>query len=504
MAASIQGSDVIEIADVEITDIAIHSQKVTPASAFIAVNGVALDGHDFLPEAAARGAAALIVEDESRVPSDYEGTVARVSNARVALNHFAGRFFGDPGDALFCVGITGTDGKSSVAWMVEAVLHGCGTPTGIIGTVDHHFIDAHSRRHTWPGATTPPPLAMQERLGQLRSLGARAVALEATSQGLSQSRISSVPLDVAVFTNLAHDHLDYHHTVDAYFEAKDRLFTEVLAATPKDPCHAIINIDTPYGARIRVPAKATMSTYGAWDTSADLRYQVCESGLHGSLVRLRRVTGEQVEFHLPMLGAFNAANAAAAVAVGIAAGHEFDACVEALAAFSGVPGRAQRVGRSASRFVLVDYAHNPQAFDKLLPAVKDAMQRERPGAQLVTVFGCGGDRDRTKRPLMLQSALRSSDKVVITMDNPRSEDPEGIVQEMASGVSPADEDRFTVILDRKSAIEAAVAAAGPHDVIMILGKGHERYQVIGAKTLPYEGDDVIAEACLPAREQARF
>lgn len=495
MAGRVRGSSSIDIAD-----IAIHSQKVTPASLFVAVHGIALDGHDFLPEAAERGAAALVVEDESRVPAEFKGTVVAVSSARAALNHIASRFFGDPGNALFCVGITGTDGKSTVAWMVEAVLNGCGTPTAVIGTVDHHFVDGHSR-HAWPGATTPPPLAMQERLAQLHALGAQAVALEATSQGLSQSRISGVPLDVALFTNLAHDHLDYHGHVDAYFEAKDRLFSEVLAATPKTPCHAIINIDTPFGARIRVPKKATRTTYGAWDTGADVRYQVRESALAGSVIQLAYAEQKPIDLRLPMLGAFNAANAAGAVAVGLAAGHDFGVCVGALGTFTGVPGRAQRVGHFASQIVFVDYAHDPQAFDELLPTVKEAMSHERPGAQLITVFGCGGDRDRAKRPLMLQSALRSSDKVIITMDNPRSEEPEGITREIMFGVRSADEERLLVHLDRKLAIEAAVAMARDRDVIMILGKGHERYQIIGRDSLPYDGDDVIAEACLQGRAQ---
>lgn len=497
--ARVRGSglaSIADLADIHIADIAIHSKKVTLASVFIAINGVAADGHDHLPEAAKRGAAALVVEDASRVPADYEGVVVQVENARAMLNHLAARFFGNPGDSLYCVGITGTDGKSTVAWMVEAVLNGCGTPTGVIGTVDHHFTGADSQTHTWPGATTPPPLAMQQRLGELRALGARAVALEATSQGLSQSRITSVPLDVAVFTNLAHDHLDYHGTLDAYFLAKDRLFTEVLASTTKSPCHAIINIDTAYGARIQVPPQATMSTYGAWGTNADVRYQVRESGLDGSHIRVAR-SGEEAEFHLPMFGCFNAANAAASVAVGLAAGHELGACVEALASFSGVPGRVQQVAPSGGRLVLVDYAHNPQAFDKLLPALREAMQRERPGAKLITVFGCGGDRDRAKRPLMLQSALRFSDRVFVTMDNPRSEDPERIALEMAAGVG-ADERRFMVILDRKRAVEEAILSASARDVVVILGKGHERYQVVGSETFPYEGDASIAEASLRA------
>ena len=394
---------------------------------------------------------------------------------------------------MFCVGVTGTDGKTTVTWMAEAVLVGCGTPTGVIGTVNHHF-----REHTWPGDTTPPPLALQARLSQFRALGARAVALEATSQGLSQSRVSSVPFDVAVFTNLTRDHLDYHRTLEAYFEAKERLFTEALAASPKSPRLAIINVDTPHGARIRVPAEATKWTYGRRGSGADLTYQVVTAGLFQSAFRLQ-AWGEEAELRLPMMGEFNGANALAAVAVGIAAGHGFRASVEALGRFAGVPGRSQRVVHPGDKAVFIDYAHDPDAFEKLLGTARAAMRRERPEhpeARLVTVFGCGGDRDRGKRPLMLKAALRSSDRVVITSDNPRSEDPRAIVDEILTGLeSEADEERTLVELDRTKAIHLALESTAESDVVMVLGKGHEPYQIVGAERLPYS-DHAVVQATL--------
>jgi len=487
-AATVRGSDTIDVAR-----IVIDSKKVTPASLFVAVKGVALDGHDFLREAALRGAASLVVEDEARVPPGFAGAVVVVPRARAALNHLASRFFGDPGRDLFCVGVTGTDGKTTVAWMAEAALAGGGMPTGVIGTVDHHFAG-----HTWPGDTTPPPLALQERLSQLRALGARAVALEATSQGLSQSRVSSVPFDVAVFTNLTRDHLDYHRTLEAYFQAKERLFTEALAATPKSPCRAIINVDTPHGARIRVPARATRWTYGRRGSGADLTYEVVTTGLSGSVFRLE-AWGEEAELRLPMLGGFNGANALCAVAVGVAAGCDFRASVEALSRFAGVPGRVQRVVHPGDKAVFIDYAHDPDAFEKVLGTARAAMRRERPGARLVTVFGCGGDRDRGKRPLMLEAALRSSDRVVLTSDNPRSEDPRAIVDEILTGLaSPADEERIVVELDRTRAIRGAIASTAESDVVMVLGKGHEPHQIIGLERVPHS-DYAVALAALGQR-----
>jgi UDP-N-acetylmuramoyl-L-alanyl-D-glutamate--2,6-diaminopimelate ligase len=485
MAMTMRGSDPGSVAK-----IVIDSKKVFPASLFIAINGIALDGHDYLEEAARRGASVLVVEDETRVPSGFAGAVVVVPDGRAALNHLASRFFGDPGRNMFCVGVTGTDGKTTVAWMAEAVLAGCGMNVGVIGTVDHHFGE-----HRWPGDTTPPPLALQERLSQFLALGARAVALEATSQGLSQSRVGSVPFDVAVFTNMTRDHLDYHRTLEAYFEAKERLFTEALAATTKSPCYAIINVDTPYGARIRVPPNATKWTYGRRGSGAELEYEVLSSGLTESVFRLA-AWGKEAELTLPMLGEFNAANALAAVAVGMAAGHPFQACVESLRHLAGVPGRVQRVAHAGRKAVFIDYAHDPDAFEKLLGTVKIAMRRERPDGRLVTAFGCGGDRDRGKRPLMLEAALRWSDRVVITSDNPRSEDPRAIAQEILEGLeSPADEARILVELDREKAIEVAIESAADSDVIMVLGKGHEPYQIVGDQRLPFS-DYAVARATL--------
>lgn len=482
-ALTVRGPEAVEVAAV-----CIDSRKVAPNALFIAIDGVALDGHDFLPMAVARGATALVVEDEARVPQEFKGAVIVTPDARAALNHIASRFFGDPGREMFCVGITGTDGKTTVAWMTEAVLAGCGKPTAVIGTVDHHFGE-----HRWPGDTTPPPLALQERLAQLAALGARAVALEATSQGLSQSRVGSVPFDVAVFTGLTRDHLDYHGTLEAYFEAKERLFTEALAASTKSPCHAIVNVDTEYGARIRVPARARKWTYGRRGSGADVTYEVVTSGLWESVFRLT-ASREDAELRLPMMGAFNGANASAAVAVGIAAGYSFAACVEALSRFSGVPGRVQRVVHPGDKAVFVDYAHDPDAFDKLLSTVRAALRHERPDGKLVTVFGCGGDRDRGKRPLMLQAALRCSDRVIVTSDNPRSEDPSAIVGDILAG-EPSSEGRVQIELDRTAAIVMALDSTSEQDVVMILGKGHEPYQITGDRRVAHS-DYAVAEASL--------
>lgn len=478
--------------EVEVISIANDSKQVVAGSLFIAIKGIAQDGHDFLPQAVARGASALLVEDASRVPSEFSGAVTVVADGRAALNRLAGRFFGDPGRKLFCVGVTGTDGKTTVTHMAEAVLAAAGIPTAVIGTVDHHF-----GAHRWPGDTTPPPLVMQARLAEFLGLGARAVALEATSQGLSQARVNGVPFDVAVFTNLTRDHLDYHRTLDGYFEAKQRLFTEALASSPKRDCFAIINVDTPYGSRLRVPSRATRWTYGRVGSGADLEVETLATSLAGSVFRLR-AWGKEAELRLPMLGAFNGENALAAIAIGVAAGGDFFAAVEALGRFSGVPGRVQRVVHAGDKTVFIDYAHSPDAFEKVLGTVRAALQRERSGGRLLTLFGCGGDRDRGKRPLMLESALRHSDRVIITTDNPRSEDPEAIAAEMLAGATSAqDRARVTVELDRTRAIELALESTTDADVVMLLGKGHEDYQLVGNERRAHS-DYAVAAAKLGA------
>lgn len=479
----VRGSD-----DIEIERIVIDSRLATSGSLFVAIKGIVQDGHDHVSEAVARGAAALVVEHETRVPAGFAGAVVVASQGRDALNHLVSRFFGDPGNEMFCVGITGTDGKTSVAWMTEAVLAGCGLPTAVIGTVDHHF-----GSHCWPGDTTPPPLVLQERLAQFRALGARAVAMEATSQGLSQSRVGSVPFDVAIFTTLTRDHLDYHRSMEAYFEAKARLFTEALCASTKPRRHAIINIDTEYGARICVPQGVTTLTYGRWGCGADLEYKVVSTGLAESRFLLRAWTDE-AELHLPMMGDFNGANALAAVAVGLAAGYEFHACVRSLHGFAGVPGRVQRIEHCGELEVLVDYAHDPDAFDRVLSAARDAMRWERSKSQLLTVFGCGGDRDRGKRPLMLRAALRHSDRVIITSDNPRTEDAMGIIKEILAGLpSASDASKIVVEPERAQAIRTALQAAGERDVVMILGKGHEPYQLIGGQRFSFSDCGVVED-----------
>ncbi|MCA9625717.1 MAG: UDP-N-acetylmuramyl-tripeptide synthetase, partial [Myxococcales bacterium] len=302
-----------------------------------------------------------------------------------------------------------------------------------------------------------------------------------------------------VFTNLTRDHLDYHHTLEAYFDAKERLFTETLAQSPKPSPHAIINLDTPYGARIRVPPNATRLTYGRRGSGADLEHEVVALGLDESVFRFFH-GGERVELRLPMLGAFNGANALAAVAIGIAAGGDLRSGVEALRAFPGVPGRVQRIGERNGTAVFVDYAHDPHALEALLPNVREAMQRERPGGRLVTVFGCGGDRDRGKRPLMLRAALRESDRVVVTSDNPRGEDPAAIAAEILTGLPSPSDERVTVELDRRLAIERTLASAAPEDVVLVLGKGHEPYQIVGERRLPYSDLAVIDES-LAQRER---
>ena len=477
--------------EVELTGIFNDARQVTANSVFVAIRGSKLDGHSFIPEAVAKGASALVVEDRALVPKDYSGFVLQVSNTREALDILASRFYLEPGQELFCVGVTGTNGKTSVTYMVEAILNEGRIPTGVIGTVNHHLGEK-----VWPSEmTTPDPIFLQKRLREFRDHGALAVALEVSSHALDQKRVDSVPFNSVVFTNLTRDHLDYHKTMDQYLEAKQKLFTDSLWKTEKTPIFAIVNVADKYGRRLRVADPAELWTFGTNDS--DLRFEIIK--MNFALTHFKIVTPRgEGEVHLPMSGVHNVQNAVAAIGVGLSAGLPLSVCIAALDKFTGVPGRLQSVPNYKDLAVFVDYAHSPDALENVLTALNKVRESLESKSRIWTVFGCGGDRDKGKRPLMAQMALRFSDKVVITSDNPRTEKPEDIIQDILAGVAGADKAATTVLVDRKEAIEYAIKNASAGDVILIAGKGHEDYQIIGKDKLPFS-DIKVAEAALQGR-----
>lgn len=471
----------------DVTGLTNDSREVKPGYVYVAIRGHAVDGHRYIPQVCRQGAIALIVEDAATVPKTYDGAVVVVPDTRVALDELASHFHGRPADHMFCVGVTGTNGKTSTTYMIEAVLEKYGWKTGVLGTINHHF-----GGHVWESQlTTPDPLTLHKRLSEFRALGGEAAAFEVSSHALAQKRVDDLPFDAAVFTNLTRDHLDYHKSMDEYFAAKERLFREVLGASRKSQVWAVINADDPAGRKLQVTDRAKVWTYG--QGAADFRFLIREQDFGGTRFTLKTPRGE-AEIHLPLPGLHNVYNATAAIAVGLAADASLATCSEALANFRGVPGRLQKVPNDKGVHVFVDYAHTDDALKVVLAALGEVRRSAQLENRIITVFGCGGDRDKGKRPLMAQAALAGSDLVFLTSDNPRTEDPDQIIQDGVAGLAPEvlNQTVFTEV-DRRAAIGRALQSAQVGDVILIAGKGHETYQIVGAEKRPFSDVEVVKE-----------
>ncbi len=491
----------------DVSSICFDSRLIEKNCIFVAVKGGRADGHQFLGDAVESGAIGLVVEDEAKVPPSFTGAIAVVSDSRIALNRLAARWAGDPASRLFCAGVTGTNGKTTVTYMIECVLRAFGWPTGVIGTINHHL----GERVWQTEMTTPDPLSFQRRLQEFEMLGARAVAMEVSSHALKQSRVDEVLFDVAVFTNLTRDHLDYHPNMEDYFLAKARLFGDLLAHSTKQVRHAIINRNDDYGRRLAtMTSSTTIWTYaervqrvdseGVGTTEqlsreAELSFEIITQDFAGTRFHLRTPRGERTVL-LPMPGVHNVYNATAAIGVGLAAGASLETCAQAMESFGGVPGRLERVVNNKGLHVFVDYAHTDDALRGVLQnlnKVRIASDVKSHGSQLITVFGCGGDRDKGKRPLMMKAALEGSDRVVVTSDNPRTEDPMAIIADAMTGASPDDVKRISREPDRRRAIELALSEARVGDVVLVAGKGHETYQQVGIQKLPFSDVAVLRE-----------
>jgi UDP-N-acetylmuramoyl-L-alanyl-D-glutamate--2,6-diaminopimelate ligase len=478
----VAGLDVVERvhdADVEITSITEDSRRVEPGACFACRTGATFDGHDHAGAAVAAGAAALLVErivDEA-VPQ------ARVPSVARALGPAAARLYGEPSRAVRCLGVTGTAGKSTTAAVLTAMARAAGEHAGLIGN-DGVFVDGVALEvEKWGGTNMPQADQLQLLLARMRDDGVDTVTMEVTSRGLDAHRVDATWFAAACFTNLSHEHLDDHGTMEAYFAAKLALFDASRVAV------AATNIDDLYGARVRDHALdrgLDVWTYALDDTQADITARDIVLGDHGATFTIvdRRAARDvrQLPVRSPLLGRFNVANALAATATARAAGYDVDAVVRGIESVT-LRGRAERVDAGQPFTVLVDYAHTPGELDAVLAAAHGIAS-----GQVLTVFGCGGDRDPTKRPLMGEAAGRGADLVVVTSDNPRSEDPQRIVDAVLDGMrgTPA---AVEVELDRRAAIRSALRTAAAGDVVVIAGKGPETGQTIAGRTLPF--DDVV-------------
>jgi UDP-N-acetylmuramoyl-L-alanyl-D-glutamate--2,6-diaminopimelate ligase len=457
---------------VEVTALAYDNRRVQPGSVFFCVRGFTRDGHDFAGDAVARGAVALVVDH----PLDSGVPEVVVDDVRAAMAPAAARLHGDPTAQLRTIGVTGTNGKTTTTYLVRALLEAAGHRTGLLGTVTSIIGGAEHA----VARTTPEAIDLQATFAAMRDGGDSHCVMEVSSHALALGRADAIHWAAAIFTNLTQDHLDFHPTMEEYFAAKCRLFVDGR------PEVAVVNIDDPYGARLageirgRVPRLVTIAIDSP---GADLRATQVESAFTGSTF----VAGD-LALRSPLPGRFNVMNVLGAVAVVRALGVDDDTIVRALPDAGRVPGRFEPVDEGQDFAVLVDYAHTPDSLENVLTAARPLTAN-----RLISVFGCGGDRDRGKRPQMGEISARLADLTIVTSDNPRSEDPAAIVDEILAGIE--DRSATEAIVDRHAAIERAISLAGAGDVVVVAGKGHEQGQEFeGGRKLPFDDVSVAREA----------
>ena len=465
-----------------ITGIAYDSRAVRPGQVFVALKGVHADGATFAQQAAERGAAAIVSEQPL---AGINAPVLQVADARLALAELAADFHGHPSERMRVVGITGTNGKTTTAHLLASIFEAGGMKCGVIGTVAHRIgTEERASRHTTPEAPD-----LQQLLHEMADSGCVACAMEVSSHALSLRRVDAMTFSAGVFTNLTRDHLDFHADMENYFLAKRRLFEMLPPGAP-----ALINLDDPKGAAV-VEASAKPVTY-AISRAADITPGPLSFSIDGLAFDIRTPRGT-LQARSKLVGRPNVYNILAAVSTAIALDLPFDAIEKGLQALHAVPGRFELVsGPNDAITVVVDYAHTDDALRNLLETARPMARRK-----LITLFGCGGDRDRTKRPLMGAVASRLSDALVITSDNPRREDPERIIEEIQRGITPDTkrEDAPTfAIADRRAAIAKAIEIAAAGDMVLIAGKGHEKYQILGDQQVPFD-DVAIAREFLGRR-----
>lgn len=480
----------------EVSGLFYRAQEVTPGGLFVALKGFAADGHDFIPQALARGATAVVCER----PVTADAVVIQVSDGRKALAALAAEYFGHPSRHMTVVGITGTSGKTTTSYLIESILKAAGHTVGVIGTVNYRYADTVCANPV----TTPESLDLQRILADMRAAGITHVVMEISSHALDLQRVHACDVDMAVFTNLSQDHLDFHHDMQTYWTSKRQLFERVLPATTgKTRIRAVVNVDDPRGRELAKTLALRHLTTGQTQ-GADVRTEATQLDLNGIRAQIQTPHGE-LAIRSALVGRHNLENIRNAVGVALALDLPLTAIAAGIAALGNVPGRLERVADPAAhRFVYVDYAHKPDALEKTLQALR-AVTSDR----IICVFGCGGDRDRAKRPLMGAIAARLSDLTVVTSDNPRTEPPGQIIDQIVAGVRAEIEQYYTaeslkagfqakgytVEPDRRRAIVMGIQASRPGDTVLIAGKGHEPYQIIGREKFPFD-DRIEAKQAL--------
>jgi UDP-N-acetylmuramoyl-L-alanyl-D-glutamate--2,6-diaminopimelate ligase len=473
--------------DREILDITFDSREVKQGTLFAALRGAKTDGHNFIKSAVANGAAALLVEDDSAVEPDVDIPVIKVSDSRKVLAPLSARFFDYPSGKMKMIGVTGTNGKTTTTHMISSILNANGVKTGVMGTLYVKIID---KTFTIPN-TTPESLVIQRYLADMVNAGVETVIMEVSSHALYHERVAGILYDGAVFTNLSQDHLDFHKTMDDYFEAKKKLFTRIKPAS--EGGFALINSDDERASKLYDILTVPYISYGI-HRNPHLRAENIKIDMMGTSFRAVRDLTE-VPVSMKMSGTFNVYNALASVGTALFMNVPIEAISRGFKTLPGVRGRFELVDEGQSFGVVVDYAHTPDGLQNVLSSAKELVKN-----RLIVVFGCGGDRDRAKRPIMGEIAAKYGDVVIVTSDNPRTEEPFRIITDIQVGIEKHRKD-YIVEVDRKSAIRQAVEVAESGDLIVIAGKGHETYQIFRDKTIHFDDAEVAREA-LRAKKSA--
>lgn len=472
-----------------VTGVTDDSRKAGPGCVFVATRGTRTDSHLFISDAVDRGASVIVSEDE--IP-DYPSTrLVRVDDSRDALGRLAHAAAGNPSRGMLVVAVTGTNGKTTSTYMLESILRCAGYEPAVVGTIEYRY----RGRSIEASNTTPSSIQLAKLFAEMRDAGVNAVVFEASSHAADQRRVAGIELDGAILTNITQDHLDYHLTMESYAEAKRSVFFDYLlrprTGKGKRGPVAAFNVDDPWGARFASEFKGSSITFGLGD----------EAAVKGSDIRID-ATGTSflatspfgpLKVSLQLVGMFNVMNALGVIACGAGLGLPGEVIEKGLATLPCVPGRFETVVAGQDFLVVVDYAHTPDALERVL-----ANARLLTRGQLICVFGCGGDRDRKKRPIMGRIAGASSDRVIVTSDNPRTEDPLSIIEMIREGVeqSGISPDRVSWLPGRREAIEAALAAAEPGDVVVVAGKGHEDYQILGTEKIHFDDREVARQYLL--------
>ena len=471
------------------------SRQVRDGVIFVALGGSRTDGHQFLEGAVSQGALALVIEAERKnsVKIPANAVVISVPSTWKALAELSSILYGKPGETLRLVGVTGTNGKTTVTHLIQQILEDQGKKVGLIGTLGHKT--TRQKAYDSTGHTTPMAHELQAILAEMRDEGNECVVMEVSSHALEQSRVAGCDFEVAVLTNVTQDHLDYHKTMEQYWKAKSLLFSGLKTGDGKKRA-AVINLDSEYAREFiaATPQGVDLYTYAITAPDANVRIENAHYSIAGSSFTVVTPAGT-ADVKLKLGGQFSVYNALAAIAGGLALGLPLAECVKSIERVPGIRGRFEVV--SEKPYVIVDYAHTPDGLENVLNAARVVTPEN---ARLIVVFGCGGDRDATKRPKMGRIAERLADLVVITSDNPRTEDPQQIITDIITGIQRFDSSRMVVNADREQAIHTAIDMAQPDDIIVVAGKGHEDYQILADRTIHFDDKEVVQNYVRQKRE----